>query len=291
MSRSRKELFKIAAAEAMKTRKQVTCGLRSPLNVFDLCERLGVSVFFQDIASMEGIYMPDARPRPAIVVSSLRPAGRQAMTCGHELGHHIFKHGRQWDELIEERNESRRFEPDEFQADVFSACLQMPKSAVSHALAHRKLDPERCCAEDIFALSTYFGVSYGAFVTHFERTLNLIGMQRASELAARKPKDLREALLGEPCPQNLVVIDLNWIDRAIDAEVGDSLLLPANVVLEGDYADIHAATSSRTVVSATRPGIARVSHSSGWCAFVRVMRKNYVGRAPLRFDEEVDDEF
>lgn len=239
---------------------------------------------------MEGIYMPDAQPRPAIVVSSLRPAGRKAMTCGHELGHHVFKHGKQWDELIEDRSESRKFEPDEFQVDVFSACLQMPKVAVSHALSNRSLDPEQCRAEDIFALSTLFGVSYGAFVTHLERTLNLIGTTRAAELAARKPKDLREALLGEPCPQNLFVVDLGWNERAVDVEVGDSLLLPTNMMLEGDSAQVQVATNSRTVISATAPGIARVSHSSGWSAFIRVMRKDYVGRAPFRFDEEVDDD-
>lgn len=289
MSRNRKELAQIAVAQAMRIRKQAKCSLHSPLNVFDLCERLGLSVFFQDIPSMEGIYMPDARPRPAIVVSSLRPAGRKAMTCGHELGHHVFKHGKQWDELIEDRSQSRRFEPDEFQADVFSSYLQMPKSAVSHALAIRNLDPEKCRAEDIFALSTFFGVSYDAFVTHLERTLSLIGMQRASELAAWKPKDLREALLGDPCPQNLFVVDLHWEDRAVDAEVGDSLIVPFGITLEGDCAQVKAATNSRTVISATAPGIARVSHSSGWCAFIRVMRKDYVGRAPLRFDEEADD--
>jgi Zn-dependent peptidase ImmA (M78 family) len=290
MSRNRKELARVAAAQAMKTRKQSQCSLHSPLNVFDLCERLGVSVLFQDIPSMEGIYMPDAQPRPAIIVSSLRPMGRKAMTCGHELGHHVFKHGRQWDELIEERSQSRRFDPDEFQADVFAACLQMPKTAVSHALANRMLDPEHCRAEDIFALSTYFGVSYGALVTHLERTLNLIGMKRASELAARKPQDLREALLGEPCPQNLTVVNLGWEERAVDVETGDTLLLSTDVVLEGDCAQVEAVSNCRTVISASRPGIARVSHSSGWSVFVRVMRKDYVGLAPFRFDEEADDD-
>ena len=289
MSRNSRELAQIAAAEAMKARKRAQCSLHLPLNVFDLCERLGVSVFFQDIPSMEGIYIPEAQPRPAIVVSSLRPAGRKAMTCGHEFGHHVFKHGTQWDELIEDASESGRFDPDEFQADVFSACLQMPKIAVTHALASRKLDPENCRPEDVFAVSTYFGISFGAFVTHLERTLNLIGTARASELGARKPKDLREALLGEPCPQNLFVVDLGWEGRAVDVEVGDSVLLPSNVVLEGGSIQVESATNGRTVICATAPGIARVCHSSGWSAFVRVMRKNYVGRAPFRFDEEADD--
>ena len=290
MGRDRKELAQIAVARALKVRKEADCGLRSPLNVFDLCERLGVSVFFQDISSMEGIYMPDAQPRPAIILSSLRPQGRKAMNCGHELGHHVFGHGWQWDELIEERSESRKFDPSEFQADLFSAFLHMPKTAVSHALASRNLNPEHCCAEDIFALSTYFGVSYGGFVTHLERSLNLIGKKRASALAARTPKHIREALLGEPCPQNLIAVDLGWEEQAADVEVGDSLLFPFSVVLEGNCAQVSCATSSRTVISATAPGIARVSHSSGWSIFIRVMRKDYVGRARFRFDEEIGND-
>jgi Zn-dependent peptidase ImmA (M78 family) len=289
MSRGRREIAQIAVSKAMTVRKQAKCDLHSPLNVFDVCESLGVSVFFQAVPSMEGIYVPDARPRPAIVVSSLRPLGRKAMTCGHELGHHIFKHGRQWDELVEERSQSRRSDPNEFQADLFSACLQMPKTAVCHAMTNRKLNPARCPAEDIFALSTFFGVSYAAFVTHLERTLNLIEMQRASQLIDRKPKEIRQALLGEPCPQNLFVLDFYWKDRAVDAEVGDSLLLPPRIVLEGNSVQLEATTRSHTVARASQPGISRVSHSSGWSTFVRVMRKDYVGRAPFRFDEEVAD--
>lgn len=290
MSQSRRQLALIAAAEALKTRKRAGVGLHSPLNIFDFCERLGLSVFFQDIPSMEGIYMPEARPRPVIIVSSLRPMGRKAITCGHEVGHHVFKHGKQWDELIEERDESRKFDPNEFQADVFSACLQMPKTAVSRALAIRNLDPAGCGATRIFALSTYFGVSYVAFVTHLERTLDLIGMKRASELAAYKPKDLREELLGKPCPQNLFVVDLHWQEQTVDLEVGDRVLLPPNVALEGNCARIDCATTAHIVAVATAPGLGRLSHTSGWSAFMRIMRKNYVGRAPFRFDEEVPDE-
>jgi len=289
MSGNRKDLAQEAAARAMKIRAQASFSLRSPINVFDLCERIGVSVFFQDIPSMEGIYMPDAVPRPAIIVSSLRPAGRKAITCGHELGHHAFGHGRQWDELIEERSQSRSFDPDEFQADVFSSILQMPRSAVSHALSQRHLDPERCRPEEIFALSTFFGVSYGAFITHLERTLNLIGMKRASELSSQKPKEIRASLLGELCPQELIVIDLAWQDRTADVEVGDSLILPAGAKVEGRCVKVISEDGNWTVAIASTPGIARAIHSSPWSTFIRVYRKNYVGRALFRFDEEVDD--
>lgn len=290
MGHDTRKLAQIAVAEALKIRKTLSFDLQSPINVFDVCERLAVSVFFQGIPSMEGVYLPDAQPRPAIVVSSLRPIGRKAITCGHELGHHVFKHGWQWDELIEERSQTRRFEPEEFQADVFSACLQMPKTAVAYALARRGIDPNNCRGEDLFTLSTFFGVSYGALITHLERTLKLIGPSRAADLSRREPKELRESLLGETCPQNLVVADFNWEGRAIDVEVDDSLILPPEVKLEGASATPVSRTKLRTVVSAIHPGISRVSHLSGWCAFIRVMRKDYVGLAPFRFDEEVGDD-
>ena len=290
MNQSRKQLAQLAVATAMKTRKQEGISLHSPINIFDFSERLGVSVRFSDIPSMEGVYQSDAKPQPTIIVSSLRPAGRKALTCGHELGHHVFNHGTQWDELVDNRTQTRRFEPEEFLVDVFSASVQMPKIAVSHELTKRSLDPNTCRAEDVYALSTLFGVSYGGFVTHMERSLGLINMGRASELTKQQPKHLRESLLEKPCPQNLIVVDKHWQDKSADIEVGDSVLLPANTKLEGTNAEIAECSATRTVVTALSPGICRVSTPDGWASFVRIAKKNYIGRAPYRFDEETDDE-
>ena len=290
MNQSRKQLAQLAISTAMKTRQKAKCPLHSLIDIYDFTERLGVSVFFQDIPSMEGVYTPDAKPRPAIVVSSLRPAGRKTQTCGHELGHHIFNHGTQWDELIDDRSRSRWFEPEEFLVDVFSASLQMPKLAVCHELKKRGLDPMKCKAEEMYAFSTVFGVSFGGLITHLEKSLGLIDMRRACELAKHHPKDLRESLFGRPCPQNLVVVDHHWDSKAIDVEVDDSVLLPPGVFLEGNYADIQECGGTRSVLTARSPGICRVSDSTGWASFVRICRKNYVGRAPYRFDEESEDE-
>jgi len=290
MTSNRKMLALEAISQALKVRNRAKSDPKSPLSVFDLCETLGVSVLLQDIPSMEGFYMPEASPRPTIILSSLRPAGRRAMTCGHEFGHHEFKHGKRWDELKEERTQSRRFEPEEFLADMFSAYILMPKTAVEFAFRARGLLPESCSAEQFFALSTYFGVSYEAFVTHLERTLSLVSMRRAADLAAHSPKELRQSLLGEVCPQNLILADAFWIGRAIDAEVGDSILLPGKTSIEGNSIKVVSSTSKRTVLSAVSSGIGRVADSTGWCAFVRVMSKGYVGRVAFRHDEEIDDE-
>jgi len=290
MHQSRKELARLAIATAMKIRKQAGVSLHSLINIFDFSERFGVSVFFHDIPSMEGVYQADATPQPAIIVSSLRPAGRKALTCGHELGHHIFKHGTQWDELMDSRTQARRFEPVEFLVDVFSAAVQMPKLAVTHEFAKRSLDPTLSSAEDIYALSTLFGVSYSGFVTHMERSLGIINMRRASELTKQQPKQLRESLLGEACPQNLVIVDEHWQDKTIDIEVGDLILLPADTELEGTNAEVTESSARRTLIAAMTPGICRVSSASDWASFVRISRKDYVGRAPYRFDEEIEDD-
>lgn len=289
MSRNRKDLALSAASAASKVRRDLGCSMNGSICVFDLCEKLGVSVLFQDIPSMEGIYMPDARPRPVIIVSAVRPAGRKAITCGHELGHHALHHGRRWDELVEERSQARRFDPDEFQADVFSACLQMPRVAMSHALSVRGIDPNRASAEQMFSVASFFGVSYGALLTHLEVTLGLLSMRAASSLASRKPRDIRDGMIGRPCPENLVVVDFAWQDRAIDAEVGDSLLLPPDLVVEGSCIRIDTSDAGRTIAVAIKPGLGKVSHSDNWSSFVRVAPRNYVGRAIFRFDDEAEE--
>src|SRR5437764_967903 len=68
-----------------------------PLCVYDLAEGLGVDVWFKAIPRLEGMYVKT--PGPSMVVSSLRPAGRQVYTGGHELGHHVYGHGSQIDEV------------------------------------------------------------------------------------------------------------------------------------------------------------------------------------------------
>ena len=265
-------------------------GLKQPICVYDICEKMGISVWFADIPSMEGLYLPDAQPRPAIVVSSLRPSGRRAITCGHELGHHCFGHGEQWDELIETRNETRGFQPNEYQADLFSASLHMPKLAVCHAISSRQIDLRRCGPETVYALSNWFGVGYATLIIHMRGTLNLLHESRATDLRRYKPHDIRSELRGAPCPENLIVVDRYWLDRPIDLQVGDLIVAPPHTAVEGQEIELIEDSPTRNLIMARCPGIGRIRNGNlDLAAFVRVSRTQYVGRAPYRFDEEVDD--
>ena len=290
MGQSKRDLALLATRTALRIRQQAGCNLQTAICVYDLCERLGVSVRFSDIPSMEGIYLPDAHPRPAIVVSSLRPAGRQSMTCGHEMGHHAFGHGEQFDELIEDRSDQRKNASEEFLADLFSAVLHMPKLAVAHAFSKRALDPATCTPEAVFAIAGSFSVGYGTLITHMARTLKIISATRESELVRHQPKDLRASLFGRACPTNLYVADHHWTDRAIDVQADDIILLPAGAEAEGACITVLEQSTSRTVVKAVTPGIGRVFQNAiSWAAFVRVTRRDYVGRSAFRFEPEVDD--
>ena len=53
MTSNRKQLALEAISQALKVRKRVKCDPKYSLNVYDLCESLGVSVLLQDIPSME----------------------------------------------------------------------------------------------------------------------------------------------------------------------------------------------------------------------------------------------
>src|SRR5258708_19530856 len=94
----RTKLAMDAMSEAIQLRQSQKLGIWSPICPYDLVEKIGVKVWFEEYRSMEGMYCK--KPGPLIVISSLRPSGRQAYTCTHELGHHTFKHGTHIDNLI-----------------------------------------------------------------------------------------------------------------------------------------------------------------------------------------------
>lgn len=124
-----------ALASALRLRRKLGIPLDEAISPIDVAERMGVEVRLVDLPSMEGMYVT-ARS-PTIILSSLRFSGRRNFTCGHELGHHIFDHGEQFDELMGEKTNSRNRDPKEFSADCFSSYLLMPKATIDNGLTKR----------------------------------------------------------------------------------------------------------------------------------------------------------
>jgi hypothetical protein len=273
-----------AARRALQVRKRLGVALEDPLCAVDLAERLGLEVWFVDIPSMEGIYQPGRR---LILLSSLRPAGRQAFTCAHEIGHDEFGDGQQFDELVDSRTEARRSDPIEFRAEAFAGELLMPKTTVALAFKERGADPCTCTPETFYSVSCWLGVGYTALVHHSFAVLRIIDRIRRDHLLRIRLPQLRHRILGAACNAHLIALDRHWRSRAADLHVGDRLALPAGADVEGDCARVIDRSASLTVAEAVRPGLGRTAVSN-WSAFIRVSRTAYMGRARFRFDEEED---
>jgi Zn-dependent peptidase ImmA (M78 family) len=278
----------MATAKALQVRKRGNIPLWEPVAVYDLAERLGVDMRFIDVPSMEGAYC--MAEHPTIIVSSLRPPGRQFFTGAHELGHHIFGHGDQYDEFVDGRQEQTYDDPDEFAADCFAGALLMPKIAVDRAFSLRNWDPKTCRPENMYVVATYLGVGYTTLIHHMQHTFGTLNTARVSDLIRTSAQSLRASLLGQECSEYLVVADIQWTGRAIDVKESDFILLPSDTIIEGNCAMVVERTADRTVVRATQSGIGRVYiPGTTWASFIRVTRKNFVGRGKYRFLEDVGD--
>ena len=284
---NRKSIAREAYAKALQMRKRAGFGLDSAISVYDLAQRLGVEVRFFDIPSMEGMYYSASRPQ--IIISSLRPVGRRAFTCAHELGHHSFGDGTHVDEFAEQ-SKYPRFDPCEFAADCFAGALLMPKMAIERAFAVRGWAISECTPGQIFVISSYFGVGYTTLIYHLRNALLLLPHFRAEQFLKIPPRRAQTLALGWETSKTAWIVDGNWKGRPIDVEDGDLIFVRGQACLEGRSVEHLANRDGGRLISALRPGIARLEDSSGWSAFIRVSRRGFVGRDIFRHQEDVSDE-
>ena len=261
-----------AMTAALRTRLSLGYGLNHAVCVFDLAEKLGVEVRFLDLPSMEGMYT--SASMPTIIISSLRPPGRRAFTCAHELGHHNRGDAVEIDEFVEQWDKPR-FDTKEFAADCFAGALLMPKLAVSKAFASRGWRIEECTPQQAFMVAGYFGVGYTTLIHH--------------ALLKTSPRKAQSLLVGWQTPQKVAVLDAHWTGRTVEVEVGDLILVRGGAQSEGSCIEPSSGVEHGRLFRAVRPGIGRLEAGLAWSIFVRVARRDYVGRAMYRHWEEAGD--
>jgi Zn-dependent peptidase ImmA (M78 family) len=287
---NRREIALDAAARALRLRQSFGVALQDAISVYDFAHDLvGVGVHFADVPSMEGMYRK--RPEPLILISSLRPPGRQAFTCGHELGHHIYGHGLRVDELIDESRNPVNVE--ELQANFFSSFLLMPSVAVSSAFAKRGWNVKCPTPEQIYTVAEWLGVGYTTLIWHMATSLNFIGQALAQSLSKVPTEQIRRRLLGKSVKEHLIVADRYWDGavKAVDAQVGHFILAPRTTLAEGKTICLVQEDSRSALYQAIAPGMGRLLNPElDWGVFVRVSRKGYTGRSIYRHYEECDDE-
>jgi Zn-dependent peptidase ImmA (M78 family) len=238
---------------------------------------------------MEGMYYKEEKP--LIFISALRPFPRRNFTCAHELGHHIFGHGLRVDELIEDSQKAKAFNPYEFLVNSFAGFLLMPALGVRKAFVDRGWNVACATPLQIFTIACYFGVGYETLIKHMTYALKMLDRTQASSLLKVKPKTIRQQILGYPSSEPLIIADEHWSIPTIDAEVGSQLLLPSTAEAANQTITFQEDRPNGRLFRANRPGIVRVyCRDTKWAVFVRVSRHKFVGLSQYRHLEEPEDE-
>jgi hypothetical protein len=208
---------------------------------------------------MEGFYFKQSQPR--VLLSSLRPVGRRAFTCAHEIGHHWFGHGSTIDQLQEdERAESDK--PDEILANAFAAALLMPTVGLRGAFARRGWDQTNPTPVQLYTIACQFGVGYNTLLNHLCFTLREIGAGRRLELDRWTPQRIRRLLLQDDY-RALVIVDAHNEAASFEVEKGSAVLLPLGVQIGGTALKQVSETDEYELYEAVKRGIAPVTGLSG----------------------------
>jgi len=275
--------------EATRVRLELGVPAHAPVDPVDLAAQCGCQVSFRNLPSLDGLYL--SRKCPVIVIGSQRPIGRRTFTAAHELGHHRFGHGTSLDQLgpVQGTAQVTRSEEDQL-VDRFAGFLLMPRDGILKAVQARSWDIDRLAPLQVLVLASQFGVGYTTLVDHLAFGLRLIGTDRRAKLCETKPADIKRRFDVTP-NANILMADRQWADRAIDMEVGDSLITPLGVAEEKEGLLVQATSGRLVSFQACQPGVSRlVSSTDGWAAYVRVSRRWYEGHAEYRFLEDTEDD-
>ena len=291
----REELARRAARAAIKLRMQLSVPSAASLCSVDAAENLGIELRFVDIPSMEGMYVKNSETetKSIILVSALRPAGRQASTAAHELGHHVFGHGTRIDQYIPDLDESSASCPDseeEFLANAFAGFFLMPKSAVDQGFRVRAYAAEAPTARQVFEVSGWLGVGYATLIHHMRSSLKLINQNQAKALLLSQPKQLRREFLGKVSQADCFVVNEAWTGRPVDLQLGDVALVPSGCRTEGSGLAAGGVTPDGfQILVAVATGLGRIAAPT-WASFTRIRPREFVGRSIFRHLESAGDD-
>lgn len=284
MGNSINDLVEIALITALRERKRLSGNTYLPFCLFDFVERQGIDIKFVEISSLEAMYSKD--PGPVILLSSLRPHGRQYFNCAHEYGHHLFSHGMKLDEL-EENYGTNNFDPDEFLVDTFAGFFLMPKSTVQRAFHIRGVKIADINPLNYLKIASNLGVGYGTLAFHLFKSLEVIDNSVYSKLKKVSVKDIKKEILRQEFPGELIYVDENWEGRPIDLQVDDILVLESEADFDSDLVDKIDFINGRVLLKGTKPGIEKVTFKkSNHSHFLRVSRNKYTGFNKYKHLEE-----
>ena len=287
MELNKTELINQSLFKALKIRNEQNIDLWSPLCIYDLAEKYGLEIFFSPIPSLEGMF--SKRNSNVILISSLRPTGRQVYTCAHEFGHFIYNHSFKIDEL---NSVSKYIDvKEEIIADAFAGFLLMPKTAIQKAFSERNWNLKKISAKEVYIVAKIFGVGYSTLLNHLRNSLRLITYSKYIELKKETPQKIKSNIFNISSSSELVIIDENWYGRPIDLQIGDQILTSTNIIYEGKNLIYQGDHQQFNLYEASKIGIDRlISNKSDWTSFIRISKREYEGRNIYKYLEDEDDD-
>jgi Zn-dependent peptidase ImmA (M78 family) len=219
-----------AADAALDLLSEVGSDQGRQIDVFDLCEQVGLWLAFAPLDNLLGAYVPQGSG--GILITTRRPLTVQRYTAAHELGHWRLRHGAVAD------THDQVFRPASMEqerlAQIFAGSLLMPAPLVMAILtrvrspADAPITPVHC-----YAIAREAGVSYEAAV---RQLLNLNQLQRheVDELLRARPLAIKTQLGYGQRPVNgwadVWPVDEGWHDQILSLRLDDevSIALPEN---------------------------------------------------------------
>jgi len=278
-----------AAKKARQVRRTLGLDLYEPINIFDACIKLGLTVRFIDV-NMEGMYIYQNDKNATILLSTQRPFSRRCFTCAHELGHHVFGHGTKVDALTDEKNGKGTYNREELLVDMFAGELLMPSLGIQAELIKRNWDIGKITPLQVCIICGVFGVGYRTLITHC-KVNNLIDEQRANSLLKLTPAKILQDLLGTiEGKSHFKIIDEDYTYPLIDIEVLNYLIVPQNIKIKGNHLRKLCEIPMGVAYVAEQPGIIRISSDDNINSFfVRIQNFGYIGLAENRHLETINE--
>jgi len=277
-----------AIKKAGQTRAKLKLNMFSPVNIFDACASLDISVRFIDV-SMEGMYINKGieAASKGILISSLRPMPRRVYTCAHELGHHIFGHGSKIDGLTEEGASASVYDKDEYLVDAFAGAFLMPIAGIEAEFMKRKWDIQNASPIQFYTISCIFGTGYSTLITHCKAN-RLISESKVRVLLKQTPAKLLQHIMSTRIENShFKIIDSKTVLSVIDVEVGNYLFLPLNIDIEGTHLLKLITTDYGECFRVEHPGVVRaLCLETDTSYFIRIQPAGYIGLAENRHLED-----
>lgn len=272
-----KEVYTSAIKKSTQIRLSLGYNLYQPLNIYDVCAKLGVEVQLVDI-NMEGLYITNGES-PRILLSNLRPATRRVFTCAHELGHHLFNHGFKIDIITNESLFDTNIE--EKQVDTFAAHFLMPVLGINSEFIKRKITLETASELEYYKISSLFSVGYETLIQHCYFNALITESKKNSLLKYTPAKILKQYYIKEYSKYSFKIIDEKGLFMPIDLEVDSLLIIPKLFDVDYNYLELFSENETENIYKTVKAGISNIYFENKGC-FIRIQPKNYTGYTEYR---------